>query len=345
MMKKKTFAAILVLLFVLMGRPCYAPTDWVVNVIDAVNNVTQKGNEAIKKVDDATNEYTQKKIGSLGDINKLKKAKDKAASLKARYEKAQEKYKKMQALAAKAKEKKEAIANRVAIAKEHADKVKQRYEEAQAKIEAARQKIKEAQAKAEELKDKVDEAKDVIEDAKNQYAEIKDGAESVKDLASDKISAATGKISDLKSKVSGTASGTTEQTPVTEMPQMTPLQTQEQTLSTIQELTAVAPATMEISLPQEALAADLQADVTAANVNDIAQEPISETEQTQQIHTQIGLTQQLKQADSIRAVNIQNLNSGVQKLKLQDVGQNQVPMARRRTFEKASTVAKEIKDE
>ncbi len=360
MMQKKTFVAMLVLLLVLMGRPCYAPTDWVVNVLDGLNNVTQAGNKEIKKIDNLTNEYMQKKIGALGDFNKLKKAKDKAASAKQRYEKVQAKYEKMQAAAAKAKEKKEALAKRAAEVKQRADKLKQRYEKAQAKVEAVKKKIEEAQAKAEQLENKVDsakgkldDAKGKLDDAKNQYAEVKDGVKDVKGLAAEKISTSTGKISNIHDKVTGTTSKTTEQTPITDTPEMTPLQTQEQTdstaqeqtVSTIQELTTVAPATTDISLPQEVLSADLQTDVTADNVTALAQEPLPETEQTQQIHTQVGLTEQLKQADSIGVAKLKNTNSNAQKTQLLDIGQKQAPVVRRRAFEKDSTVAKEIKDE
>ena len=381
MMQKKTFVTMLVLLLVLMGRPCYAPTDWVVNVLDGLNNVTQAGNREIKKIDNITNEYMQKKIGALGDFNKLKKAKDKAASAKHRYEKAQAKYKKMQAAAAKAKEKKEALAKRAAEVKQRADKLKQRYDKAMAKVEAAKKKIEEAQAKAERLENKVDsakgkldkakgkldkakgkldkakgkldDAKGKLDDAKNQYAEVKDGVKDVKGLAAEKISTSTGKISNIRDKVTGTTSKTTEQTPITDTPEMTPLQTQEQTdstaqeqtVSTIQELTTVAPATTDISLPQEVLSADLQTDVTADNVTALAQESLPETEQTQQIHTQVGLTEQLKQADSIGVAKLKNTNSNAQKTQLPDIGQEQAPVVRRRAFEKDSTVAKEIKDE
>ena len=374
MMQKKTFVTMLVLLLVLMGRPCYAPTDWVVNVLDGLNNVTQAGNREIKKIDNITNEYMQKKIGALGDFNKLKKAKDKAASAKHRYEKAQAKYKKMQAAAAKAKEKKEALAKRAAEVKQRADKLKQRYDKAMAKVEAAKKKIEEAQAKAERLENKVDsakgkldkakgkldkakgkldDAKGKLDDAKNQYAEVKDGVKDVKGLAAEKISTSTGKISNIRDKVTGTTSKTTEQTPITDTPEMTPLQTQEQTdstaqeqtVSTIQELTTVAPATTDISLPQEVLSADLQTDVTADNVTALAQELLPETEQTQQIHTQVGLTEQLKQADSIGVAKLKNTNSNAQKTQLPDIGQEQAPVVRRRAFEKDSTVAKEIKDE
>ena len=368
MMQKKTFVTMLVLLLVLMGRPCYAPTDWVVNVLDGLNNVTQAGNKEIKKIDNLTNEYMQKKIGALGDFNKLKKAKDKAASAKQRYEKVQAKYEKMQAAAAKAKEKKEALAKRAAEVKQRADKLKQRYEKAQAKVEAVKKKIEEAQAKAEQLENKVDsakgkldDAKGKLDDAKNQYAEVKDGVKDVKGLAAEKISTSTDKISNIRDKVTGTTSKTTEQTPITDTPEMTPLQTQEQTdstaqeqtdstaqeqtVSTIQELTTVAPATTDISLPQEVLSADLQTDVTADNVTALAQEPLPETEQTQQIHTQVGLTEQLKQADSIGVAKLKNTNSNAQKTQLPDIGQEQAPVVRRRAFEKDSTVAKEIKDE
>ncbi len=374
MMQKKTFVTMLVLLLVLMGRPCYAPTDWVVNVLDGLNNVTQAGNKEIKKIDNLTNEYMQKKIGALGDFNKLKKAKDKAASAKQRYEKVQAKYEKMQAAAAKAKEKKEALAKRAAEVKQRADKLKQRYEKAQAKVEAVKKKIEEAQAKAEQLENKVDsakgkldkakgklddakgkldKAKGKLDDAKNQYAEVKDGVKDVKGLAAEKISTSTGKISNIRDKVTGTTSKTTEQTPITDTPEMTPLQTQEQTdstaqeqtVSTIQELTTVAPATTDISLPQEVLSADLQTDVTADNVTALAQEPLPETEQTQQIHTQVGLTEQLKQADSIGVAKLKNTNSNAQKTQLPDIGQEQAPVVHRRAFEKDSTVAKEIKDE
>lgn len=367
MMQKKTFVTMLVLLLVLIGRPCYAPTDWVVNVLDALNNVTQAGNKEIKKIDNITNEYMQKKIGVLGDFNKLKKAKDKAASAKQRYEKAQAKYKKMQAAAAKAKEKKEALAKRAAEVKQRADKLKQRYDKAMAKVEAAKKKIEEAQAKAERLENKVDSAKGKLDkakgkldkvkgkldDARNQYAEVKDGVKDVKGLAAEKISASTGKISNIRDKVTGTISKTTEQTPITDTPEMTPLQTQEQTdstaqeqtVSTIQELTTVAPATTDISLPQEVLSADLQTDVTADNVTALAQESLPETEQTQQIHTKIGLTEQLKQADSIGVAKLKNINSNAQKTQLLDIGQEQAPVVHRRAFAKDSTVAKEIKDE
>ena len=374
MMQKKTFVTMLVLLLVLMGRPCYAPTDWVVNVLDGLNNVTQAGNKEIKKIDNLTNEYMQKKIGVLGDFNKLKKAKDKAASAKQRYEKAQAKYKKMQAAAAKAKEKKEALAKRAAEVKQRADKLKQRYDKAMAKVEAAKKKIEEAQAKAERLENKVDsakgkldkakgklddakgkldKAKGKLDDAKNKYAEVKDGVKDVKGLAAEKISTSTGKISNIRDKVTGTTSKTTEQTPIADTPEMTSLQTQEQTdstaqeqtVSTIQELTTVAPATTDISLPQEVLSADLQTDVTADNVTALAQESLPETEQTQQIHTQVGLTEQLKQADSIGVAKLKNTNSNAQKTQLPDIGQEQAPVVRRRAFEKDSTVAKEIKDE
>lgn len=366
MMQKKTFVTMLVLLLVLMGRPCYAPTDWVVNVLDGLNNVTQAGNREIKKIDNITNEYMQKKIGALGDFNKLKKAKDKAASAKHRYEKAQAKYKKMQAAAAKAKEKKEALAKRAAEVKQRADKLKQRYDKAMAKVEAAKKKIEEAQAKAERLENKVDsakgkldkakgklddakgkldKAKGKLDDAKNQYAEVKDGVKDVKGLAAEKISTSTGKISNIRDKVTGTTSKTTEQTPIADTPEMTPLQTQEQTVSTIQELTTVAPATTDISLPQEVLSADLQTDVTADNVTALAQESLPETEQTQQIRTQVGLTEQLKQADSIGVAKLKNTNSNAQKTQLPDIDQEQAPIVRRRAFEKDSTVAKEIKDE
>ena len=163
---------------------CYASTCQITNFMDQANGVVNNVTTQVKGYDDQANEYIQGKIGSLGDINSVKKKADKVKKTKQRLEKAQAKAKKLKAAYDKAKEKKAALEADIKRAKDKANELKSAYDAAQKKLAKAKSKLDEGLDKVNDLKDKVedgiDKAKNVADAAQSKFNSVQDKLDSVK---------------------------------------------------------------------------------------------------------------------------------------------------------------------
>ena len=191
-MKRGLTFAVVSMLLIISGRLCHASTDYVVLSLDISTDIVSRAGTVMEEYVTMANEYIQGKIGSVGDINAVKKQKDKVDRLKKRTEKLQKMQKKAKAIADKAKEKKAALQAR-------ADRMKEmeKYRAAQEKYQKVQDKINEAQTKINDVKDKVqskvnavqseiDKAKGYVDQAKD-YANqartyVQEGIETVGEL-------------------------------------------------------------------------------------------------------------------------------------------------------------------
>ena len=323
-LRKMAFVAAALSIF--SGRPCYAPTDWVVNTLDYANGLVKDASAVQEEYAGYANTYIQGKVGELGDVNAAKKKTEKAKKLKDTAAKYKEKAKKVQALADKAKEKKAALQEKADKLQEKADRIKQKYEAAQAEISKARDKIN-------DVKDKVDEAKDKIDDAKDMY----DQAKNTVDMAKDEMNQAQEAVSGLKETTAGTlgtagaavdaaqekndleafSAAEDEGSPdaeedvtyvepekgISAVSAVTPIQAMKpNAAAALQELTTVDNAVVtDISLPVMTAREGLNTELSADDVLKMAETPDNEIAAAAETVSEFNLEEQLLMADRLKA--------------------------------------------
>ncbi len=299
MISRRTFGVIMTILLTMVGRPCYAPTDWVVNAVEIANGVVIKIGGVQEEYSQIARTYITGKIGKIGDFMQAVKQSEKVQKLKDRAAKAQEKYEEMKELAAKAKEKKEALMKLADEAKAKADEIKAEYNREMEKINQARAKIKEAEQRMQEAKDKINEVKGKVTDAKDKLAEAKDTVSGLKDTAQAAVGNLQNKVDTTRNKLGLSSANTT---PVQEM---TLRPDNEQTITAIRDMTAGDDfVTTDVVLPDAASQENLQVDISADDVARLAD--TSEPEivaQTERI-SDLGLTEQLRQNGVVKKKNV-----------------------------------------
>lgn len=346
MISRRTFGVIMTILLTMVGKPCYAPTDWVVNAVEIANGVVIKIGGVQEEYSQIARNYITGKIGKIGDFMQAVKQSEKVQKLKDRAAKAQEKYEELKELAAKAKEKKEALMKLADEAKAKADEIKAEYEREMEKVNQARAKIKEAEQRMQEAKDKINEVKGKVTDAKDKLAEAKDTVSGLKDTAQAAVGNLQNKVDTTRNKLGLSPANTT---PVQEM---TLLPDNEQTVTAIRDMTEGADfVTTDVALPDAASPEDLQVDISVDDIARLAETSDAEiVAQTEQI-SDLGLTEQLQQKVAAKKKLVdtkakRQLQDAQPKLSKDGAGMDKILQVRRKAFGiKNADLAKEASHE
>lgn len=187
--------------FGLFASRAQAVTDPIVNIMDTATGYVATAGQIQEDVASQVSQYTQIKIGDIGDLKAVEKAAKKAERIKNKAEKYQEKADRMKEKMDKAKEKTAGMKAEYDKVKSQADKLKEGYNKAQEKVAKAKEKIDKAKAEYDNIKAEVDKAKNQYEDIKGQVneakqgmADLKEGAAALKDVAGAKLDEAQGKL-------------------------------------------------------------------------------------------------------------------------------------------------------
>ncbi|MBR2033146.1 MAG: hypothetical protein IKA03_00555 [Alphaproteobacteria bacterium] len=269
---------------------CYASTCHITNFMDQANGVVNNVTTQVKGYADKANEYIQGKIGSLGDINSVKKKADKVKKNKQRLQKAQSKAKKLKAVYDKAKEKKAALDAEIIKAKDKANEIKSKYEDAQKQLAAAKSKINEVKDKVNDVKDKVNEVKDKID-------EVKDDV----DVVQSKFNQAQDKIDSIKPKVKNSPEDNTNiifDNPKVELPK-------EDMVTAIEKITdqkgAVSTEVKDITDVSFEL---LQNDLTAEDISELSVSTDLVLLEINEKQSDLTLDEQLQNLDKLKKVKV-----------------------------------------
>lgn len=321
MTKRLTFGIILTMLLTMFGRPCYAPTDWVVNAMDYANGLVKDGSSVVEEYSSYANIDIQGKMGQMGDFNAAKKSADKVKKIKERADKGQQKLKKLKALRDKAQEKKAALEKSVKAAKDKADSLKAKYEEAKSKIDEAKDKINEAKDKIDQAKDKINEVKDKVDEVKDKVNEVKDKVDEVKDKVDevkDKVDEVQGEEDadtseentegeeNADTSEEDTESRETEETDISasdNQPQLTPIgiKTKIDAAAAMQNLTTTDGAvTTEITLPIVETSQLMETSISAAEVQELAEDSDADIA-AEEVSSEFNLEEQLLMSDQLKA--------------------------------------------
>ena len=264
---------------------CYASTCQITNFMDQANGVVNNVTTQVKGYDDQANEYIQGKIGSLGDINSVKKKADKVKKTKQRLEKAQAKAKKLKAAYDKAKEKKAALEADIKRAKDKANELKSAYDAAQKKLAKAKSKLDEGLDKVNDLKDKVE---DGIDKAKN-----------VADAAQSKFNSVQDKLDSVKSKTDNGAENNADiilENSKVELPK-------ENTVSSIEKITDQTGAiSTEITDVADVPFEMLQNDLAAEDISELSEATDIELMEINEKQSDLSLDEQLQNLDKFKKV-------------------------------------------
>lgn len=310
MSSRLTYGMILGAAFILLSStPCYAPTDWIVNAIDYANGLVKEASSVQEEYASYANNYVQGKIGSLGDVNSLKKKADKAKKLQDKYNKVKENYNKVKALADKAQEKKDALTKKMNDLKDKAEDIRKKYEDAKKKVEDVKDKIDEAKDKVEDIKDKVDDVKDKIDEVKDKVDEAKDKIDEVKD----KVNNDTEKDNENNDNTEDALES--QETP--EAIETTPIEQnftdisternfgispQMQAATTMQALTSTENAVItNITLPVAVSEAQMETPLSAEEVLELSEVSDEETAAAMSPISNLSLEEQLLMSDQLKA--------------------------------------------
>lgn len=354
-------------LLFLSSRPCYAPTDWVVNTLDYANGLVKDASEVQEEYAGYANTYIQGKVGELGDVNAAKKKTEKARKIKERADKYKQKAEKMKALADKAKEKKAALQEKAKKLQDKADKLKQKYEAAQEKIRQAKDKVNEVKDKVDDVKDKYDQAKDAVNDARSKIDEAQETVSGLKDAAGGALDAAKAKaglendaeaLENVAAENEQLSAAEAENlvsepdAPITAVRAVSPLQ-RENAVSALRELAAEDAAVVtEVALPSVRAADSLNTELSADEVLKLAETPDAEVAAAETI-SEFNLEEQLLMSDRLKAekraetaapkLSNEELRS---RLKAGDDAKLEaLRQSRRKSFSLAPAAVKEVGDE
>lgn len=260
-----------------------------------VNNVTTQ----VKGYADQANEYIQGKIGSLGDINSVKKKADKVKKTKQRLEKAQAKAKKLKAAYDKAKEKKAALEADIKRAKDKANELKSAYDAAQKKLAKAKSKLDEGLDKVNDLKDKVEDGIDKAKDLKDKVEDGIDKAKNVADAAQSKFNSVQDKLDSVKSKTDNGAENNADiilENSKVELPK-------ENTVSSIEKITDQTGAiSTEITNVADVPFEMLQNDLAAEDISELSEATDIELMEINEKQSDLTLDEQLQNLDKFKKV-------------------------------------------